>query len=95
MYTDIRLSCLLINAQLKVLLDPFWLCVPRQGDFDIIFTLLRAATPSLRGDSDGSATSGSYMEDVSRIENWRGLVQAEGYKVDSDAPGEEVVGEEP
>ena len=30
------------------------------------------------------------MEVASRIENWRGLVQAEGYEVDSDVPGEEV-----
>lgn len=35
------------------------------------------------------------MEVASRIENWRGLVQAEGYEVDSDAPGEEVVEEKP
>jgi hypothetical protein len=79
---EIRLRCLLIDTELKVLLDPFWLTVPLQGHQGLIFTFLRSATPSLRGVSDSRF---SLYEPLAIISS-RKLTRLTEVEVDLGAP---------
>lgn len=81
---EIRLRCLLINTELKVLLDPFWLIIPRQGHQGLIFTFLKSATPSLRGVSDSRF---SLFKPLATISS-RKLTRLTKAEVDLDAPVE-------
>jgi len=49
---DTRLRCILINSELKVLLNHFLLMVPLEEGHEVIFSFLRVAVPSLRGKDD-------------------------------------------
>ncbi len=49
---DVRLHCILINSELKVLLNHFLLMVPLEEGHEVIFSFLRVTVPSLRGKDD-------------------------------------------